>query len=528
MHKAVKTLEFKLTLNDGEAAMIDRWLDAQRWVWNQGLELLKEFEAFSHYNKHDKAHAPCCPVPWEYRWQKGDNEEWVAIPFSRILVSRKGGLCCPLPQGYRQPRIDRDSEYSLTPLFAYKLHEDKPWLRECPYKLTQGTIKALATAWAEYRKGKRKSPKFKRRGEVSTLSDTQSGNARVDGGYLKLPKLGVLRVRSLEKRWPEGVQVKTYRILKQPSGYYLLLVGEMPTEQPKPTDKVCGFDAGVTHILNDDAGKHIDIPLPLERRLKLLRRLQQKASRQQKGSANQRKTYARIAQVHERIRRERKGWHHKLTTFAVRKFDGIAVEKLNLAALSKRPKPKLKEDGSGYEHNMATAKSGLNRKLRDAGIGAMYTMLESKAKAFGRRFERVPPAYTSQKCNACGVVDKASRKGEVFRCTSCGHTDHADTNAAKNIRAIAFPEEGVGAAWAGRKPAESDRVQTVKQEGAKASPDGDAIPTPKERKSRESGDAKRRKPRNSVAPKGRKRRSAKTVAETPLQLSFWDAAPAPG
>ncbi len=57
--------------------MVDAWLDVQRWVWNYGLALLKEFEAFSHYNEHDKAYAPCCPVPWEYRWVPNDGKgEW--------------------------------------------------------------------------------------------------------------------------------------------------------------------------------------------------------------------------------------------------------------------------------------------------------------------------------------------------------------------------------------------------------------------------------------------------------------------
>lgn len=75
--KSTKTLEFKLSLNATQAAMVDSWLDVQRWVWNRGLALLKEFEAFSQYNKHDKAYAPCCPVPWEYRWVPNDGKgEW--------------------------------------------------------------------------------------------------------------------------------------------------------------------------------------------------------------------------------------------------------------------------------------------------------------------------------------------------------------------------------------------------------------------------------------------------------------------
>ena len=45
----------------------------------------------------------------------------------------------------------------------------------------------------------------------------------------------------------------------------------------------------------------------------------------------------------------------------------------------------------------------------------------------------VNPAYTSTTCSHCGHVDKQSRKGLVFSCTSCGVVDNADVNAARNI-----------------------------------------------------------------------------------------------
>ena len=41
----------------------------------------------------------------------------------------------------------------------------------------------------------------------------------------------------------------------------------------------------------------------------------------------------------------------------------------------------------------------------------------------------------SQTCNACGAVDRKSRKNQAtFSCTSCGYHINADTNAALNIR----------------------------------------------------------------------------------------------
>ena len=49
------------------------------------------------------------------------------------------------------------------------------------------------------------------------------------------------------------------------------------------------------------------------------------------------------------------------------------------------------------------------------------------------RFAPVPPAYTSQRCHACGHTERGNRKGEEFRCRACGYTDHADVNAARNL-----------------------------------------------------------------------------------------------
>ncbi|MFD5121332.1 zinc ribbon domain-containing protein [Streptomyces sp. NPDC058385] len=47
------------------------------------------------------------------------------------------------------------------------------------------------------------------------------------------------------------------------------------------------------------------------------------------------------------------------------------------------------------------------------------------------------PAYTSQWRSACGLVTEHNRESQaVFRrkASGCGHAEHADVNAAKNIR----------------------------------------------------------------------------------------------
>jgi transposase len=79
------------------------------------------------------------------------------------------------------------------------------------------------------------------------------------------------------------------------------------------------------------------------------------------------------------------------------------------------------------------AKAGLNRGILRSGWGLLVRRLEDKAPG---RVERISPAFTSQRCSACGHVDTNSRESQArFACTACGYASHADVNAARNIAA---------------------------------------------------------------------------------------------
>jgi len=56
-----------------------------------------------------------------------------------------------------------------------------------------------------------------------------------------------------------------------------------------------------------------------------------------------------------------------------------------------------------------------------------------KAKMLGIPVVFVDPRYSSQTCSQCYRI--GSRKGESFKC-SCGYFEHADKNAARNIRTL--------------------------------------------------------------------------------------------
>ena len=106
----------------------------------------------------------------------------------------------------------------------------------------------------------------------------------------------------------------------------------------------------------------------------------------------------------------------------------IRVEDLKIRTMTRSAKGTAERPGRNVR-----GKTGLNRGISRSGWGLLVRRLEDKAPG---RVERVPPAYTSQRCSACGRVDGRSRESQArFRCTACGYAGNADVNAARNIAA---------------------------------------------------------------------------------------------
>ncbi|HEY6479168.1 MAG TPA: transposase, partial [Streptosporangiaceae bacterium] len=178
------------------------------------------------------------------------------------------------------------------------------------------------------------------------------------------------------------------------------------------------------------------------RRLRL-QRLQRRLSRARRGSGRRPRVKQAVAQLKAREADARKDWAEKASTDLARRFDLIRVEDLLIRNMTRSARGSADAPGRNVQQ-----KAGLNREILASGWGVLVRRLEQKAPG---QVEKVSPAFTSQRCSACGHVDPKARESQAgFRCTACGFACNADVNAARNIAAGHAVTARGRSGWPGR------------------------------------------------------------------------------
>ena len=246
-------------------------------------------------------------------------------------------------------------------------------------------------------------------------------------GQVWIPKVGWVRFR-----WTRDIPdtVKSYRVTRDRSGRWHIAFAAIPASVPGPADgSVVGVDRGVMVSAALSTGELLHAPGLNAGETERLRRLQQRLTRARRGSHRRARTKLAIARLRARETDRRRDWVEKTTTNLARRFDTIRVEDLHVRAMTRSARGTPECPGT----NVAQ-KRGLNREIHRQGWGLLVARLKHKALV---RLEFVPPAYTSQRCSACGHVAPENRKSQaVFQCGACrAGPCNADVNAARNIAA---------------------------------------------------------------------------------------------
>jgi putative transposase len=240
---------------------------------------------------------------------------------------------------------------------------------------------------------------------------------------------GVGDVKVEMHRSVEGV-VKTVSVKREGRRWFLVLSCDDVATRPLPaTGRTVGVDVGVSLFLATSDGDLVDNPRHGRQAAKRLAAAQSALARKQRGSANRRRQRQVVANQHRKIAHQRRDFHHQIARRLVGRYDVLVVEDLAVANMCRSASGTPEQPGI----NVA-AKRGLNRSILDAGWAQFASILAGKAEEAGRSVIRVDPRHTSQTCAACGHVDAGNRVSQAeFRCRCCGHTAHADVNAARNI-----------------------------------------------------------------------------------------------
>ncbi|SCK59957.1 transposase, IS605 OrfB family, central region [Variovorax sp. HW608] len=204
---------------------------------------------------------------------------------------------------------------------------------------------------------------------------------------------------------PAGAKIKDGTNFAQDArgNWFLNVCIEVPEGQVRAIRNGVGIDLGLKDFATLSNGEKIGNP-------RHLRRLEETLASAQRAGKKRLAT-----NVHAKIVNSRRDFLHKLSTRMVREFDYIAVGDVSSARL---------------------ARTTMAKSVLDASWSSLRQMLAYKAIAHGASYEEVNEAWSTQTCNACGVV--AGPKGRAglnernWTC-GCGAEQDRDVNAARNI-----------------------------------------------------------------------------------------------
>jgi putative transposase len=306
-----------------------------------------------------------------------------------------------------------------------------PWLADGSVIVQQQAIKDHAQAMANFFGGTHDRPTWRKAGQhegfrVVAVKPSDVRRLNRNWGQVKVPKAGWVRFR-----WSRDVPgtVKSFRVTRDRSGRWHVAFAVIPEPVPGPgTGEIVGVDRGVKISAALSTGETLAVPGVRARVRARLLRLERKLAKAKGGSNRRGKVKAAKARLKARETDRRKDWCEKTSTDLARRFDVIRVEDLKVRNMTRSAKGTAEEPGKNVKQ-----KAGLNRGIQRSAWGLLVQRLEDKAPG---RVEKVPPAYTSQRCSACGHVARENRESQAaFQCVACKFACNADVNAARNIAA---------------------------------------------------------------------------------------------
>jgi IS605 OrfB family transposase len=210
-----------------------------------------------------------------------------------------------------------------------------------------------------------------------------------------MPKatIPINQTRHMNRLWGHGWQTgSTIRLGMNRRGLWIELIFEKERPELQTEGKVIGIDRGFRKAFVTSDGQEIGAELR--------------------------------DQIRRKGKRSKTSYYH-IRTELFRCLKGLKLEGVKTIVL---------EDLRYIKHGKrGTFSRQVNRLLSFWSLTRAVNWLRCRCEEKGVRIKFVSPYKTSQRCHSCGKIDSRNRRGERFRCVSCGREVDADHNAALNL-----------------------------------------------------------------------------------------------
>lgn len=302
-----------------------------------------------------------------------------------------------------------------TMLTELKKQDDFVFLKVVDSIALQQSLRDLDRGFVNFFQKRARHPQFKSKHNrhQSYRTINQGDNIRIVGKYIKLPKLGYVKVRQSM----EVGKINNVTIEHTPTGkYFAVLNVDFEPQSMLNQGGSIGIDVGIKEFYSDSNKNTVSNPKYLEKSMRKLIREQRKLSRKEKGSSNRNKQRIKVALVHEKITNQRNDFLQQQSTMLIRENQTICIEDLKVKNMMRNHK--------------------LAQHIGSASWSKFFDMLSYKATWYGNDIVKIPTMYpSSQTCSCCGYKNPLVKNLAIrnWECPKCQTKHDRDTNASINI-----------------------------------------------------------------------------------------------
>ena len=302
---------------------------------------------------------------------------------------------------YKEDQTTLSYTFCAKELAVLKKTEEYAFLKEVDSISLQQSLRHLDQAFQNFfKRPGTGSPRFKskrnRKNSYSTVCVNQ--NILLSEGYLKLPKIGQVKVKQ-HRKIPESYVLKSVTVSQSPSGKYHASISfeyenQVPDRRPHT---ILGLDFSLNGLYKDSEGNEAEYP-------KYYRKWE--------------KQRIKVAKLYEKVANQRKDFLHKRSREIVNAYDCVCIEDLDMKTMARS--------------------LHFGKAVHDNGWVMFTTFLKYKLEDQGKQLIRIDKWFpSSQTCSVCGYKNPETKDLHVreWDCPRCKSHHDRDLNAAINIRA---------------------------------------------------------------------------------------------